>query len=212
VIECDGLYWHSDAVIAEKDYHKQRRQYYIDNGYQPLFFREDEINMKPKIVESIILNKLNKSQKIWARKCNIVEIDKNCAREFFNNNHLMGYGSGQSIGLLYQDKLVAAMQFFKRNDITEISRFCTIIQHSVVGGFSKLLCVLSKPLSTFIDLRYGSGNYLDNLGFKRISDYTSFKWTYGGKTHHRMQFLGNSGYKHGMYKIWDCGQSKYLLP
>jgi hypothetical protein len=85
-----------------------------------------------------------------------------------------------------------------------------------MGGFSRLIKFAGdklniKSLFTFIDLRYGSGNYLEGLGFKHINTSVSFKWASHKKTYHRMNFSGNTGYNKGYYKIWDCGQSKYVL-
>jgi hypothetical protein len=63
---------------------------------------------------------------------------------------------------------------------------------------------------TFIDLRYGDGSYLSDLGFKYNHTYPSFKWTDGQITLNRLRFPGNSGYDHGLFKIWDCGQAKWI--
>ena len=68
VIETDGLYWHSDAIIKDNNYHVKKRALYIDNGYTPLFFREDEINNKLDIIQSIVLGKTGNTVKIGARK------------------------------------------------------------------------------------------------------------------------------------------------
>lgn len=56
---------------------------------------------------------------------------------------------------------------------------------------------------TFIDQRYGK--YLKDLGF--IEQPTN-----GKKCFHRLHFKGNSGYKEGLAKIWDCGQTPWMLP
>ena len=43
IIECDGLYWHSDKIRTNNSYHKIKKQFYDSNGCSSLFFREDEI-------------------------------------------------------------------------------------------------------------------------------------------------------------------------
>lgn len=208
ILECDGLYWHSDAVIANNNYHVEKRQYYLDQNYIPIFFREDEIKYKLPIVESIINNKLGLNKRIYARKCKIVASNDNT---FFKQNHLMGSGTGSILYLIYNNEIVAGIQFYCKNNINEISRFCTLNNYSVVGGLSKLLSQINKPISTFIDLRYGSGQYLTKLNFKLETCYKSFRWVKGEKNCHRMKFSGNSGYKYGYNKLWDCGQAKYVL-
>ena len=213
LIELDGLYWHSDAIIEDNNYHINKRKLYIDNGYSPLFFREYELSENRfRIVQSIVKNKLGQSNQIGGRKCNIVSINKKIAKDFFTKNHLMGNGAGDTIALVHNDIIVSALQIKKRLDGYEISRFCNILNTSIIGGFSKLLNHTSnRPLITFIDLRYGFGTYLKNLGFSYCSTYPSFKWTDGHNIWNRMKFPGSSGYDNGLFRIWDCGQAKYTL-
>jgi len=218
LIELDGLYWHSDAIIEDKNYHVNKRQLYLDNGYKPLFFREPELTNKDRfeIVKSVIKNKLGQSTQVYARKCEIKEISKEVAKDFFITNHLMGNGAGNTYGLFYNNSPISAIQIKKIKDGYEVSRFCNILNYSVMGGFSKLLSFLNKnilggkPLTTFIDLRYGTGDYLTSLGFVYQHTYPSFKWTDGSGIYNRMRFPGNSGYERGLFRIWDCGQAKFV--
>lgn len=213
LIECDGIYWHSE-LYKEKDYHKNKREYYIQNGYQPLFFYEDEIINKTKIVESIILNKLMRSKTIGARKCNIVKLNTKDSNKFFTDNHLMGKGSGKTYGLEYNNELVAAIRFRKLKGGLDISRFATKCGYSIVGGFSKLLKAIESHnpefIQNFVDLRYGSGNHLENFDFKKTTESLSFYWVGNSERLHRMNFPGNTGYEHGLVKLWDCGQRNFV--
>lgn len=212
LIECDGLYWHSE-LKKDKLYHKERREFFIDFGYKPLFFYEDEILNKKNIIKSIIQNKLNNSNRIYARKCSIVKVSSKEARRFFEENHLMGSGSGRCYGLEYDNKLICAIRFKKIKNGLDISRFCCTMNTSVIGGFSKLIKKIEQDIQpdfiqTFIDLRYGSGDYLINMGFEKTSEHLSFQWVKNGKRFHRFNFKSNSGYDYGFVKIWDCGQRK----
>lgn len=210
VIECDGLYWHSDIHLS-RSYHKNKRNHYIENGYFPLFFREDEILNKPHIIESIIKNKLGMSERVYARKTNIVQVDKKEAKQFLQDNHLMGPGSGTSYGLYYNNQLLLLLQIKKIKDGHEISRLCSKNGFNIVGGFSKLLKHINlDKIKTFVDLRYGSGDHLLDLGFKEVSNNLSFHWTDGNVRFHRMKFPGDSGYDLGLVKIWDCGQKCFV--
>lgn len=215
VIECDGLYWHSELNL-DKKYHKEKRQYYINKGYTPLFFYEDEILNKLPIIESIILNKLNKSKRVFARKCKIIELETKIANLFFENNHLMGKGKGRTFALLYKNEVITCIRVIKKNNGLDISRFASKIGYSNIGGFSKLIKNIENntdynSIQTFIDLRYGQGDYLEGLGFKSDKkDYLSFYWTDFKSRFNRMSFKGNSGYNNGLVKIWDCGQRKFI--
>lgn len=215
IIETNGLYWHSDAIIRNKNYHKEKKDEYTKCSYYSMFFYEDEVNTKIDIIESMLLNKLQKSEKIYARKCKIELLKKNDIDKFLSQNHLMGTGQGKAVALLDDGEIVCCLQFINKKNNIEISRFCNKLNVAVIGGFSKLLLFLEKTynknISTFIDARYGSGSYLPNLGFVKTNESISFKWVNNsGKTFHRMRFPNNSGYKNNMNKIWDCGQIRYI--
>jgi len=216
-IECDGLFWHCDKINEDKRYHQNKRQVYLNSGFDPLFFRSNEIENKTPIVKSIIMNRLGNSQRVLARKCTIREVDSNVSNEFYQKNHLMGSGRGKiRVGLFFENVLVTLIQICKKKqNHYDVSRFCHKINHNVVGGFSKLLkfCLNNyqiESLQTFIDLRYGNGEYLEKLGFIKKTEHLSFKWTDGKNTYNRMKFPGELGYENGLYKIWDCGQRKYI--
>jgi len=216
VIECDGLYWHSDArkesTIRK---HFNRRKTIEGKGYKLLAFYEDEILNKPDIVRSIISNKMGISNRVYARKTKIKEINTKEASLFFQNNHLMGKGKGRCFSLVVGGDIVAAIRVVKKNDGVDISRFATKINTSVIGGFSKLLKHIEKEIKprfiqTFIDRRYGQGFYLKGLGFTQKTDSPSFSWTDFKSRFHRMNFKGNSGVDFGMCKLWDYGQARWV--
>ena len=69
LVECDGLYWHSERAREDHMYHVNKHEAYTSKGYSSLFFREDEIRDRFEIVKSILLNKLKDSNSIYARKC-----------------------------------------------------------------------------------------------------------------------------------------------
>lgn len=224
VIETDGLFWHSDAVIKNRNYHKQKKEFYKSHGYDSLFFRSDELEKDPQVVKSIIQNKVGANERIFARKCLIQELNKEVSDEFFSKNHLMGPGAGRTFALRFEhsvenEPVVVAIQVKWKNKldkIVEISRFCTKNGISVVGGYSRLMTHVKKELSpdriiSFVDERYGSGEYLSSLGWQKIGSYLSFKWTDGKVSFHRMNFPNNDGKIKNLAKIWDCGQAKWQL-
>lgn len=217
LIECDGLYWHSEIVDLDNKYHIYKKEAYSNQGYDSLFFREDELRDKFEIVKSVVLNKLNKCERIFGRKCDIVTLDHKTSDSFFENNHLMGKGRGDTFALTFDDKIVSALRLKRvKNKTYEISRFCSLVGYSVIGAFSKLLKQSIKDknpdeIFTFIDRRYGKGSYLTGLGFQYVHSYPSFRWTDGFQTFHRLKFPGNSGYDKDLFKIYDCGQAKWVL-
>lgn len=219
IIECNGDRWHSDEFIKNKNFHQKRLSKIESVGFIGLFFNTNEILNKTAIVESIIKNKLNLSQRIFARKCQIELVDNKIAKNFFEKNHLMGNGSGRVYSLVFKGDVVMAIRvkwLNKNEKLLDISRVCSRLGFNVIGGFSKLIKhVLDgekpKQLQTFVDRRYGSGKYLSQFGFKKKSEHISFAWTNGKETFHRMKFPKNEGYEKGLFKLWDCGQAKYVL-
>lgn len=213
IIEVDGIYWHSDAINTDKYYHLKKKELYNKYNYQSIFFRENEILNKFDIVTSIINNKLNLCQRIYARKCKIELVSGSFVKEWLDANHLMGHGSGKAYVLKFNNEIVACMQIIEHKNYIEIDRFCTQLNTTIIGGFSKLLnCLLkyNKNITTFIDKRYGNGSYLSNFGFKLVTLYPSFVWVKNNKVVHRMTYPSNSGYVNGYNKLWDCGQAKYV--
>ncbi len=215
ILECDGLYYHNDSFKKDKKYHFKKKNVLKQNGYDALFFRADELYDNFDIVKSIINNKLNLNEKIGARKCSIQRIDD--AKEFLEKNHLMGDGAGRYYVLKHQDEIVACIQVKwknKNNKELEISRFCNRNNTTIQGGFTKLLAFVEKEekpykIITFIDKRYGSGEYLKSINFNECGTYLSFRWTDCEKTYGRMMYPKNTGYDNGLSKIWDCGQTKW---
>lgn len=215
IIEANGLYWHSDAIIKDKYYHYNKKLTYEKNGFKSLFFYEDEILNKFEIIKSIILNKLNKSNKINARQCVCNLIPKKEGLEFILKSHLMGIGKGKIYGLYYNKELISCMQIIIKKNHIEISRFCNKLFTNVRGGFSKILQYIQNiypnhNILTFIDRRYGEGYYLPKLGFIEYKTSLSFQWTKNLERFHRMKYPNNLGYEYKFKKIWDCGQTKYI--
>lgn len=216
LLELDGNFWHSDIIIEDYKYHFNKKLLYEKYNYTSLFIMENEIVDKWEIVKSIILNKMGKSNRIYARECQIKEISFEEAKLFLNQNHLMGSGIGRSFALFHNNELMTVLQCKNRGgNIYEISRFSHLLNHSVIGGFSRLLKfaideIRPSKLINFVDKRYGTGKHLPDLGFKLVNCDPSFCWFAGNQVFHRMKFKGNTGYENGLSKIWDCGQAKYV--
>ncbi|NJL54113.1 hypothetical protein HC928_02355 [bacterium] len=216
IIEVDGLYWHSDAVIQDKTYHKNKMQAYKAAGFASCFIRADELLNKPDIVKSMLRHRLGRTQaRVYARACDLISVSRKTSQEFLSKHHLMGAANGFTLALTTQGQPVAMMQFRRRKANLEIARYCSAKNNSVVGGFSRLLKAGARhagvyTIETFCDLRYGDPTNLELLGFTHKNTSLSFVWTDGRRTMHRMQFPGNSGYEKNLQKIWDCGQALYI--
>ncbi len=214
IIECDSLFFHSDAMQKNDNYHLSKKEFYTSEGYRSLFFREDEIFNNESIIKSMILEELGLNDRIAAAECEEIQVNKAVGDKFLQDNSLEGVGEGEYLALKLNGEIVSLIQIWQSPDCWEISRFANKLGKSVVGGFSRLLSFFTvgfapEKIVTFIDLRYGSGEYLTSFGFIKGKSYPSFKWTDGRNTFHRMKFPSNTGHDSGLYKIWDCGQLKF---
>lgn len=179
-LEFNGLYWHNELNVS-KEYHLTKTELAEKNGIKLIQIYEDDWVYKQKIVKSRILNFLNQSTKIYARKCEIKVInDNNLVREFLNANHLQGYiNSNIEIGLFFNDNLVSLMTFGSLRKTMgqktiegnyEMLRFCNALNTLVIGGASKLFNHFlkkynPKEIISYADRSWSSGNIYEKLGF-----------------------------------------------
>ena len=237
-IECNGCYWHS-TLFKTPSYHLEKYKDCEDKKIHLLTIWEDWIINNPTKIKNIILSKLGiYNERIYARKCEVKEITQNQSREFINTWHLQNdTNSSIKIGLFYEGELLSVMTFGKRklfgdND-WEMVRFCNKGGIQIVGGASKLLSQFIKDykpskIISFSSHDISNGNVYEKLGFTKENETTSSYWYVDKnfKRYHRYNFtkyrLVQDGYdvtkteeqimnERGFLKIYDGGQSKYVL-
>lgn len=245
-IEINGVFWHSELNGKDKNYHLNKTKKANEQGYQLLHILDHEIINKPDIVQSRIKAKLGTATKIYGRLCTITELSSSQSREFFNDNHIQGNApSRYSFGLWYNNQLVAAISFgalrYTKNktdspDQYELIRYCNLIDHSVLGGASKLFkhfIKLHNPsyITTYSDNRWNTGNMYKQMNFKYSHSsppsYHYFKRSGSDiklQLFNRVQFQKHklkdklttfdpnltewqNMVNNGYDRIWDCGNS-----
>ena len=234
-IEFNGLYYHSD-ITKEQNYHQKKSLEVAKCGYHLLHIWEDDWVNKKQIVESIISGFLNSHTKVAARKCIIVEIDTKTSREFMDRCHIQGFASASIYyALKYDDNIVMIMSFTNRKDGKwELSRLCSELHTSVIGGASKLFthfirAMGPKHIFTYCDLSIFPGSIYLKLGFAQKHLTSPQYWYYnphkGVKRWHRRNFQKKNLLKtnkdcsnlsendimilNGYYKIYGCGNFVY---
>lgn len=235
-IECNGLYWHSE-LFKSKSYHKNKTMMCQEKGITLLHIWEDDWANKREIIKSVIKYKLGIiDSKIWARKCDIRNVDTKDYKDFLNNNHIQGYApSSINIGLYHNEELVSLMTFGWRRTNNkreyELIRFCNKIDTTVIGGASRLFKYLInnnevEEIISYADISLFEGGLYKSLGFEKVnvSDPNYF-WVVDGVKRHRYNYskrkLVNQGYDsnkteveimndRGYYRIFSTGQEKYL--
>lgn len=185
-IECNGCYWHSD-MEKPKDYHVKKFKECKDMGIQLIQIWEDWMINKPNIVKSFLQAKLGIcNSTIYARKCEVCELDYSVAMEFLEANHIQGKcSSNYRIGLTYEGKLVAVMCFNKRSALSgskrindseaELIRFCNLRGARVVGGAGKLLKYYIKKFQPAIVTSYSANDISNGQLYKSLGFVTDGK-------------------------------------
>ena len=178
--EFDGLYWHSEIKKPNKKYHINKTEECLKQGIQLIHIFEDEWVMKQDICKSRIKNLLGVSNRIYARKCSIIKIEKEEYKKFFNQNHIQGTVSASVVyGLKFENEIVAMMSFgnlrknlgqYSNEGHYEMLRFCNKLGYNVIGGASKLLKYFiknhcPKEIISYADRRWSNGNLYENIGF-----------------------------------------------
>ena len=164
-IEYNGLYWHSELNGKDKWYHLNKLTECNDKGIRLIQIFEDEyVYNKELVLRKIehILNIERLCPKIMGRKCTILEISNNEAKEFLIKNHIQGYSNTTlSIGAFYQGILVGVMCFNKTGKDNEwiLNRFATdnkYICQGVGGKLFKYFIKLHNPkiIKSFADRRW----------------------------------------------------------
>lgn len=218
-------------VGSPKDmmYHAEKSLIARRNGFHCIhIFDWDD---KEKIIKTFLLPK----ERIYARECDLREVDLKDARTFLNENHLQGYARDEiRLGLYYNNELVSIMTFgkprYNKKYEYELVRLCSIA--NVVGGAEKLLNAFidqykPKNIISYCDLSKFDGKIYKKLGFETINKPHPSKHWFSMKTgqHITDNLLRQKGFdqlfktnygkgtsneelmlEHGFVEIYDCGQ------
>lgn len=242
-IECDGLFWHSESSGGKnKLYHLNKTKKCMKKGVRLIHIFENVWRDKRQIVESTIRSILGKlDRKIFAKQCKVKHIENKIFSKFLEENHLQGNDKSKiKIGLYLGEELVSVMSFcnsrFDKNYQYELSRFCSKLNTSVIGGATKLFSFFIKTYNprsiiSYCDRRFFGGEVYSKLGFTFIGHtppsqnivVNNYKNTITrmGLTKTRMKRLFESYDEAkslkdnilnlGFDRIWDCGHSKWIF-
>lgn len=212
-IEYNGLFWHSEQQGKGNNYHLDKTNKCEEQGYQLLHIFENE---NIEIWESIIANKLGLSQRIFARKTELRELEYSDIKEFLHENHVQGESkSSINYGLFFNNELVQVMTFakprFNKNYDYELIRMCTKKFTSVIGGASKLFKYFvtkhqGASIISYANRRFSKGDIYRALGFE-LKEVTKPNYFYSkhGEVYSRYQ-----AQKHKLPKLLGDGYDKDL--
>lgn len=198
-------------------------------------FDADDMEKVKSFIRSIVVNS---ERRLYARQCNVSEIDSNVFSEFCDRYHLQSScNTNIRYGLFYKEELVSVMSFAKSRTSKyawELNRYCVKSDVQVVAGASKLLSAFRKnndgSIVSYANRRWSVGNVYDKLGFElsHISPPTYWYFKNGRLMHKSgfkrsdierrvdLEFDSNLSevdnmYNNGYMRIWDCGLKVYVL-
>ena len=211
--EFNGLYHHNELSV-NNNYHLNKTELCEKQGIKLIHIYEDDWIYKQDIVKSRILNLLGKSNKIFARKCEIKEIyDNKIIREFLDRNHIQGFvGSKIEIGLFFDKELVSLMIFGElrkplgqksSKGTYEMLRFCNKLNINVIGGASRLFKYFIdqyKPneIISYADRSWSQGDLYEKLDFKLVhKTKPNYYYVVDGIRKHRFNYRKDKLIKDG---------------
>lgn len=165
-IEYNGEYFHNvEKLKNNKNYHLNKTKLANEHGYTLIHIFELEWKNRKDQIKSFLRSKLGKNtNKIYARKCELKEVNKKEADIFLNTYHILGTCKFiKAIGLYYNNELVSMITIGKHhrnNKDIVLSRFIGKNNVTVVGGLSKLCKFAYNEFGefiTWIDLRWSEG-------------------------------------------------------
>lgn len=213
--EFNGVYWYSD-IFLEKNYHKTKSDICREKSIQLIHIWEDDWLYKFDILESMIKSKLGKiDKKVYARNCFVKPVeDIKLVKSFLDKNHIQGYvGSTLKLGIFNEKNMMGIMCFKKTKNIWELTRFCSLLNTNVVGGFSKLFKYFLENYSyekiiTFSDNGYSMGKIYSDNSFIKIKELPpDYKYVVDGIRHHKFNF--RKKLPKDANRIYDAGKIKW---
>lgn len=236
-IEYCGLYWHSEQQGKNRQYHFTKYKRCLEAGIQLITMFEDEWVTKRDQVCRKLRTLLHTSVEpvIYARSCNLRDVNKQDRESFLNANHIQGDGSGSVTTGLYNAETLVALMTWKQTapGVWLLNRYAT--SQRVVGGFSRLVTHFQRTqqwnqLVSFADNRWSDGGVYSNNGWTRESVlppdyyYSPDGHTRIHKFNYRRKNLptllstfdptlseAQNCFANNVLKIWDCGKQRFVI-
>ena len=168
-IETHGFNTHSLYKGGKgRSYHKTKYDMAKAVGIKLFQFWQSQLYNTP-IVESMILNAVGQTpNKIYARKCSIIDVPRELGTSFCAANHLQGAPGNATRyrGLEFNSQLVSVIGIVSRPEGYTITRFCSLLFTNVVGAFQKLINTLPGTLVTYSDCAISDGALYEHAGFQ----------------------------------------------
>ena len=221
-IEVNGNYWHSE-LFKKQNYHQEKSLICQQNNINLIHIFEYEWLEKQEIIKNLIKSKLGIfEKKIFARKCEIKELNYQEYAQFCSKNHFQGEcGAKVKLGLFYQGELIQIMSFgvprFTDKYEWEIIRECSKLGYCILGGKERLWKYFIKKYNpnnciSYCDFSKFTGNSYLKLNFKkeRLNKPGFVWWDQKLNISYLRTPFKHQEYKYKYIKIYDCGQLVFV--
>lgn len=221
-IECNPTYTHNASEpdpwtndIHDSKYHLMKTELAEKEGIFLFHLFGYEWNHKSEIIESMFRNLLGlNSRKIYARDTFVREVQVTECDNFLTENNLEDITNHDiKLGLYNSDELVFVMTFkHVDNNSYELSRFCSKLNTSVVGGFSKILNYFIKTcrpdsIITYSDRSHFQGSVFSKFRFEKVETTDPDYKLIDLKT----DSVASEDSNADTVKVYDSGQNVYVL-
>lgn len=235
-----GLYWHNELSGEPKTrkYHHSKYKKCESKGIRLITIFEDEWIKRNNQCKNFIKSVLNKNSiKIFARKCEIRQVEKIEYQAFCENYHIQGANNLAIIcyGLFYNGEMIGGISLGKHHRNGKeliLDRLCFKDDISVTGGSSKLFkaCVNwakengFTTIGSWSDNRWSAGGVYKKLGFILENDggpdYSYVDITKKCRRRSKQSQRKPKGemrtereicLEKGLVRIWDCGKKKWVF-
>lgn len=223
--------WNADKGL-DPAYHLNKSELAEQAGYRCIHVFDWDNSLA-------IVSLLRPKDRVYARKCQLNQIDQRTADIFTQKYHLQGKCKGQILvyGLYYKGELIQMMSFgkprYNKNYDFELLRLCTKYQAEVVGGASRLFAQFKRDNPTASVLSYCdrskfSGSVYTKLGMNLKNVSPPAKVWSKGSQYITDNYLRQRGYDqlfgtnygkgtsneqlmldNGWLPVYDCGQKVF---
>jgi hypothetical protein len=198
---------------------------------------EDQWSYHSEKVRSRLLSALGLSARLHARETKVKSMSNNELLDFLNENHLnVPLKAKYKYALFQGQEPVAAISFSKprlmeRAGVTyksyELLRFCNKLNHTVVGGFTKLLTHFIKiampdDIMTYVDRDWSDGRLYEKIGFECVGTIdpmgflfdpvsgTRYPYSLKDRSESGDAFEKTDNSTSGRIMVYNSGSYKYL--
>ena len=221
-IEFNGLYFHSSNLKTDPYYHITKSIECEKKGIQLIQIMSDEWEQKKPLILDLIRRTVNKVDTVNLQNCKIVEIDKQEGNIFLNNHSINSYDKKSTLyyAVLLDNEKMAVASFKKGENNWILTRYAERKGYKVRDGLISIINEFRKehkgPITSSVDRRLFKGIELREAGFNEVKPtgpnvmYTKdFKKRIPPENLKR--FKESDLESRGYYKVFDCGNRRFLL-